>query len=114
MVDLVVTCPKGEWAEWLQEGDCAGEPETGEEYGFYLGYRLAPILPGDRLYIVAHGRLRGWAPVTRVQPGVIFRRGGAVACTITEPIPGFRGWRYRWWHREIEQSFMDWKTVGVT
>ena len=31
-MDLVGTCPKGFWKEWLAEGDCAGDP------------------PGDTLY----------------------------------------------------------------
>ena len=44
------------------------------------------IRPGDRFYVVAHGRLRGWAPVTRIglpphddwTHWAICRRGGAV------------------------------------
>jgi len=112
-MDLVVTVPKWFWPEWLDEGDCVGEPVTGEEWGFYLGTKLAPILPGERLYIVAWGRLRGYAPVTRVQPGCICRQGGAVAITIPETIPGFRGWRKPWWDRASEVPFPNWKTEGV-
>jgi len=66
MTDLVVTVPRNLWAEWIEEGDAVGEPETGEEWGFFLGHNRPPILPGERLYIVAHDRLRGYAPVTRV------------------------------------------------
>lgn len=115
MVDLVGTCPKGFWFEWIAEGDAAGEPETGEEWGWYTQHHsmLRLIRPGDRFYVVAHGRLRGWAPVTRVTHSFIARRGGAVACTIPEAIPGFRGLRERWWPREAEQPFPDWKTAGV-
>lgn len=43
----------------------------------------------------------------------LVRRAGAVAVTIPEPITGFRGWRYRWWPREAEVPFPDWRTQGV-
>jgi hypothetical protein len=111
--DLVVTVPKWFWPEWIAEGDAAGEPETGEEWGFHLGGPRPDAGPGDRLYVVAHGRLRGWAPVTRLAATdhgwAICRRGGAVACTIREPIPGFRGWRRRWWERSAELPFPRWR-----
>lgn len=118
MGDLVGTCPKDFWLEWIAEGDAAGEPESGEEWGWYTKHpRAALILPGDRLYIVAWGRLRGYAPVTRVEKPaegyIICRRGGAVACTIDKPIPGFRGLMSRWWPRESEKGFPDWKMEGV-
>lgn len=115
MVDLVGTCPKDFWPEWIAEGDAAGEPATGEEWGWYTQHAsmLRLIRPGDRFYVVAWGRLRGWAPVTRVTHSFIGRQGGAVACTIPEPIPGFRGLRERWWPRETEVPFPDWKTAGV-
>lgn len=41
--------------------------------------------------------------------GAIVRKGNAVACTIDEPIPGFRGLRKRWWSRDIEKPFPNWK-----
>lgn len=117
MTDLVVTVPKDFWPQWVEEGDAAGEPATGEEWGFYMGGRYPPIGPGDRLYIVAWGRLRGFAPVTRVQYGekgfAICRRAEGVAVTIAEPIPGFRGWRKRWWPRDWEKSFPDWMSAGI-
>lgn len=69
-MDLVATCPKGFWSEWLAEGDCAGTAETGEEYGWYTGHSYIRLIePGDRFYVVAHGRLRGWAPATAVSNG---------------------------------------------
>lgn len=118
MVDLVGTCPKGFWGEWIAEGDAAGSPETGDEYGWWTKHSYAALIrPGDRFYIVAHGRLRGWAPVTRVvregPSWVICRRGKAVACTIDQPIAGFRGLEKRWWEREDERPFPDWKTAGL-
>lgn len=120
MVDLVGTCPQHFWREWIAEGDAAGDPYTGEEWGWYTGSpRIRKIEVGDRFYVVAHGMLRGYAPVTRVRlsekhvGGVICRRGGGVAVTIPEAIPGFRGLRERWWPREAEIAFEDWKTRGV-
>lgn len=147
MADLVVTCPKGIFLEWIAEGDAAGEPYTGEEWGWFMNTARPPIEPGDRLYVVAHARLRGFSPVTalkglsfdpahgaddlvgvyvdvRENPKVyrrgnlvagaegwcICRRGDAVAVTVDEPIPGFRGWRRRWWDRAIEKPFPEWRT----
>lgn len=115
MGDLVGTCPKDFWEEWIREGDAVGEPETGEEWSWYTRHSLArSIGPGDRFYVVAHGKLRGWAPVTRLGNlgyggWEICRRGGAVACTIPEIITGFRGLRVRWWKLEQERPFPEWK-----
>lgn len=117
MADLVVTVPKQLWLDWIYEGDAVGEPETGEEWGFFLGGPRPKIEPGERLYVVAWGRLRGYAPVTRVMQTdrgwAICRRGGAVAVTIPAPIPGFRGWRECWWPHFSERPFPDWQTAGV-
>ena len=111
-MDLVGTCPKGFWREWIAEGDAAGEPDSGTEYGWYTGDpKHRKIRLGDRFYVVAHGRLRGYSIVTRVGPGVIIRRGGAVAVTIDEPIQGFRGLRRRWWLRSAERPFPEWREV---
>jgi hypothetical protein len=115
MSDLVVTVPMGFWPDWIREGDAAGEPETGEEWGFFLGGAKPDIGPGDRLYIVARGLVRGYAPVTRLVrhegQWVICRRGGAVAVTIPEQVTGFRGWRRRWWERGAEMPFPGWRTA---
>jgi len=116
MPDLVGTCPKDFWGEWIAEGDAAGETYTGQEWHWYTGDRKArSIQAGDRFYVVAHGKLRGWAPVVRVDIGgdgksyAIIRHGGGVACTIPTPIPGFRGLRLRWWKREEEVPFENWR-----
>ncbi len=111
MTDLVGTCPKDFWEEWIAEGDAAGDPATGEEWGWYTRHSLAALIePGDRFYVVAHGKLRGFAPVTRVTGRYcICRRDGGMAVTIHEPIPGFRGLRKRWWDRAIEVPFPEWK-----
>jgi len=111
MVDLVGTCPKYFWEEWIAEGDAAGEPESGEEWSWFTSHSYKSlIMPGDRFYIVAHGKLRGYSLVTKISNGAIVRKGGAVACTNGELIPGFRGLRKRWWDRAIERPFPDWKT----
>lgn len=114
MSDLVVTCPKDFFLQWIEEGDAAGEPYTGEEWGWFMRGRKPDIGAGDRLYVVAHGKLRGYAPVTRLhwndRSGAICRRGEAVAVTIDQPIKGFQSWRRRWWDRAIEKPFPEWKT----
>jgi hypothetical protein len=117
MADLVVTVPKELWADWIAEGDAAGSPETGETWGFQLSSQQPPIDIGDRLYIVAHGRLRGYAPVTKVAlidgRWWVGRKGGAVAVTVPFPIPGFRGWRRKWWKSSGESPFPAWEFAGV-
>jgi hypothetical protein len=66
---------------------------------------------------VAHGKVRGYAPVTRLAPPAecggkwgICRRGGGVAMTIDQPVKGFQGFRKVWWKPEDEKPFPDWKT----
>lgn len=110
--DLVVTVPMAAWRDWLAEGDLPGESWSGLESHFYLS-RPPRTHPGARVYIVAHGRLRGWAPLVRVEGNALVRCGGAQAVTIDEPIRGFRGARYRWWLRVDERPFPDWQTEGV-
>ncbi|MGE3932375.1 MAG: hypothetical protein AB7F67_03945 [Rhodospirillaceae bacterium] len=121
MTDLVVTVPQGLWQDWLREGDLAGEAASGQGFAFTVGGGPGSAGPpcryGDRLYVVAWGRLRGFAPVVQVRPAgrgwAIVRRGGAVAVTIDERVPGFQGWRARWWPRDAERPFPDWQTAGV-
>jgi hypothetical protein len=120
MPDVVCTVPKGLWDEWIAEGDAASTdgtpaPWEGEsEYFFRLGGPVPQIEPGQHVYIVAHGKLRGYAPLVRIDPEwsafYLVRRGGAVAVTIDEPIRGFRGWRYVWWKPEDEKPFPEWRT----
>jgi len=120
-MDVVVTVPKGKWQEWIEEGDLPGEEPQYESHFWYGHGPLPRINPGERVYIVAHGRLRGYAPLVTIEPrcrlrytdgvGCFLREGGAVAVTIDEPIRGFQGWRYRWWEREDEKPFPDWQKV---
>lgn len=129
-MDIVATVPMSRWADWLTEGDLANggaEPEPWErlnEYGmtFGPGSSRPAAEPGERLYIVAHGKLRGYSPITAIATTfperfggraggfAVVRRGEAVAVTISVPVKGFQNWRYRWWDRETEVPFPEWKT----
>lgn len=123
--DVVVTVPKNfqfaglrGLAAWVAEGDLPGEGWSGQDSHFWCGCHAPNIQPGERVYVVCEGRLRGYAPLTRIetvedwagrQQVALVRRGDAVAVTIDEPITGFRGFRYRWWPRENERPFPDWR-----
>ncbi len=117
MLDVVVTCPMQLWEEWIDEGDLPGDEWSGRVYNFYLDGVAPKIRKGERVYIVAHGKLRGYAPLVRIDIQSKFpvnrfslvREDGAVAVTIPEYIKEFQGWRYRWWEREQEMPFLDWK-----
>jgi hypothetical protein len=126
MTDVVVTVPKGLWTEWIDEGDLAPGIGTADwegeyEHHFWIARPLPMISPGDRVYIVAHNRLRGYAPLHDAEPycrmrrdrACLLRRGLASAITIPTPIRGFQGWRYRWWDRSAEVPFPSWRTEGV-
>lgn len=120
MPDIVVTVPKNfEYngqrglAAWVAEGDLPGQDWSGNESHFYMGGNPPDIKPGDRVYVVCEGKLRGYAPLVRVeryQSGyALVRRGGAVAVTLDRPIVGFRGFRYVDWKRDEERAFTDWE-----
>lgn len=130
-MNLVVSVSKTFWREWIAEGDAAGDSPTGTEWGYFMGGRKPNIQAGDRLYIVAHGMLRGYAPVTRLTTSTgqlvgsdtilppfekwcICREGNAVAVTVHQKIKGFQGWRYVWWKTEDEIPFPNWKDEGVS
>jgi hypothetical protein len=131
MSDLVVTVPKTfthpaapgfkGLAAWIAEGDAAGEPASGQEWMFTTFGPLPHIQPGERVYVVCEGKLRGYAPLVRCMydsaryrngqaPIALIRGGGAVAVTIDEEIRGFRGYRTRWWDRAAEKPFPNWRT----
>lgn len=142
MADVVVTIPTSRWEAWLEEGCLPGENPRGARYFIRTAGRPR-IEPGERVYVVAHGRLRGYAPLWYLGDELplldvklpdageydiidkwrdehrdgfhhyLVRRGGAVAVTIPEKIKGFQGFRYRWWGRKQEISFHEWQTAGV-
>jgi hypothetical protein len=114
MPDVVVTVPKSFGLDnWVAEGDAAGEPWSGAMWDFYTWGRKPDIQPGERVYVIYNGKLRGYAPLVSLEynRGAVsfWRGGGAVAVTVDEPIRGFRGWRYRWWSRVDERPFDDWR-----
>jgi hypothetical protein len=101
---------------WIDEGDAAGEPWSGELWDFGVGGGKPNIVPGERVYIVYNRRLRGYAPLVAIENGgrpnywYLVRGGDAVAVTIDEEIVGFRGWRRRWWPTTAERPFPEWRT----
>ena len=132
MPDIVVTVPmnfrwegspnKGLHA-WCDEGDCAGEPWSGQLW-VYTTWGVRPcIKPGERVYVVCERRLRGYAPLVELDfinkrgngQGYVelWRGGDAHAVTIPDEIVGFRGWQYRWWERADEKPFPDWRGADM-
>jgi hypothetical protein len=121
MADVVVTVPKTFWfdgktglAAWVAEGDLPGEKWSGNDSHFYLGGSPPKIEPGERVYVVCEGKLRGYAPLVRIEREgpysyALVRQGGAVAVTIDRPITGFRGFRYVDWDRSEERPFPNWR-----
>ncbi len=115
-MDVVVTVPKRFGLEtWIEEGDPAGEPWSGQRWAFYIAGARPAISPGERVYVVYNRQLRGFAPLIELDcydyhRMALIRGGGAEAVTIADPITGFRGWRYRWWNRDQERAFPNWMT----
>jgi hypothetical protein len=69
MTDVVVTVPKRLWTEWIEEGDLPGDEDSGDTYAFSLWGVPPTIDPGERVYVVAHGKLRGYAPLVAITHG---------------------------------------------
>jgi hypothetical protein len=92
MSDVVVTVPLSFGLDnWIDEGDAAGEPDSGLEWDFYLGGPRPNIKRGERVYVVYNGAIRGYAPLVRVAQDLfthwrfsLVRHGSAVALTIPE------------------------------
>jgi len=119
-MDVVVTVPKSFGLNtWIAEGDSVGVPWSGEEWHFYLARSRPAIDPGERVYVVYNGALRGYAPLVRIDKDrnswryALVRHGGAVAVSIPEFIPGFMGFRYRWWNYDQELPFPDWQNPNA-
>jgi hypothetical protein len=127
MSDLVMTLRR----DWWQT--CIAGQLPSSSRGFYVGGRKPParsarrssgeaapppVAPGERLYLVAHGRVRGYVPVSgvaRTGRGWTIQRGGpAVAVTIPEAVADFRGWRAAWWAVSDEVPFPDWRTADTS
>jgi transcriptional regulator with XRE-family HTH domain len=117
VADLVVVVAYNHWAAWLKEGDPAVVPpdkpvKTKRRHALYLGTHEPVITPGERVYIVSHGRLRGYAPLIAIEKKgpayYAIRGGGAVAVTLprslylTHPIE-------RTWSLAEEIPFPQWR-----
>jgi hypothetical protein len=106
MRDIVVTVPAGMWFNWLCEGDLPGDPPAEKgEWDFYTSRPPAGWKRGQRIYVVAHGFLRGYGELAHATPNAFVRTGAGVACTLLEngmpkPMRGFQGWRYATWGRD--------------
>lgn len=106
--DVVVTLPKSiGFDAWAAEGDMAGSEASGQEYEWTLGGRPpTKCTPGSRVYVAYNGEIIGYAPLIRIEPRergyALIRGGGAVAVRVPFKVPSFRGFRYRWWPREVE------------
>ena len=121
MSDVVVTLPKRfGLKQWVEEGDAAGASANLSLFKIYNYYWKVPSVPdiqeGERVYVVYDKHLIGYAPLTGIvvsRNGVfLVRQSGAEAVTIEQRIPGFRGYRYRWWDREDERPFPEWKEMA--
>jgi hypothetical protein len=118
--DVVLRVPQGRWLNWLAEGDLPGDlpgDEPTETWAFGVGCVVPDLPPGSRCYVMAFGKVRGYAPVAEdeLAAGAFLRRGGAVAVTVPWLQSG-RGqwcWRYRFWEREQEVPFPAWATDGL-
>ncbi len=118
-MDICVTLPKKfGLKKWMAEGDAPGTPDTGTLYYWSVASRPKKLEVGDRVYVVYDGRLIGYSilvsigvrvrgedPIGRSQY-LLWRRGGAVACTIPQHIFGFQGYRYRFWNRSEEKALL--------
>jgi hypothetical protein len=99
MSDVLVTVPLSFGLDaWIDEGQLPGEPWAGDDWDFYLYGAVPVIVPGERVYILYAGKIRGYAPLVRIDHHgggrySLVRRGGAVAVTIDRVIRGFRAWR---------------------
>lgn len=113
-MDIIVTLPQSFGLKaWIDEGsDLPGNPWSGEEWHWYSGGVIPNIKSGERVYVVYKGKLRGYSPLVRIEryknSYALVRHNDAVAVTIDQRIPGFRGFRYRFWDYSDEKPFSDW------
>lgn len=114
--DVVVTLPRGQLKEWIDEGDPAGSEWSGTYWAWGLGNKKPKrIRPGDRVYVVYQGNLIGYSTLVKIgwenRRYVLIRANDAMVVTIDEEIKGFQGFRYRWWDRKIEKPFPKWNKL---
>lgn len=122
MADIIVTTPKGEMQNAADEAADVLEAGGGR---YFRTFRHSPpnICPGDRVFYVEDGFVRGFASVVETVAGgrrrcdTTGREWGEGFHVIMDarswkwiaPIPmvGFRGWRY--WGRPVPATIGDWR-----
>lgn len=135
MNDVVARVSRANWPAWLAEGDLAGAPWSGREHALVVA-GWPSIDPGERVYVVVRGLVRGWAPLIRaermlvqdVRRTALIRGGGACASTPMCLFPDTcicpvawngphplhvrarRSFMYRHWRRIDEWLFPSWAT----
>jgi hypothetical protein len=88
MPDIVVTVPMARWEDWLDEGDLPGDEWDGvSEYHWFARGPKPQIAAGQRVYIVAHGKVRGYAPLVAIDSVVSGRKRDrfSVVRIVTQP-----------------------------
>ena len=112
MTDIVVTVSRRHWQSWLQ-GGC----EPGRLRSFHVFGDKPPCCFGDRLYVLAHNRIRCRLIVDDVQPlrggWMMFARFEQGMTVRGATIRGFKGWQRRWWRDADEIDFPEWRTAGL-
>lgn len=111
MPDIIVTTPKSRMKEAAREAaEAREEIDTGGEAWYFRNVGRARIAPGERIYYVEDGYVRGYAVVAwvgeeneltcdttgrRFGPGR-YAMMDARSWVWIDPIPmrGFQGWRY--------------------
>lgn len=112
MTDIVVTVPRESWAAFVA---ARGDARRGTLIPFQFAEH-PPASAGDTIYFAAHGRLRLKAQVESVFP---WRGATGVLASLIAPVticlavPGFPGWRKRWWSAVDEQPFDAWRSAGM-
>ena len=105
MTDIVITIPRAAWADWLMQhgaDDQRGRMRSFHVYDEERGH--PPCSTGDQLYVVAHGRLRCVLLIEAIMMRPV---------TLAGYVPGFAGWRRRWWDPQHELPFPAWRTEAV-
>ena len=113
-MDIIVTTPKREMANAAREAEDCKRDGGGEYFRRFPVERAPDVLPGDRVYYVEDGYIRGFAVVKwlhlaknsvrctttrrRYPPGLyIYMRASSWQWIEPIPMSGFRGFRHARW-----------------
>ena len=132
-MDIIVTTPKAEMANAAREAEACKRDGGGEYFRRFPVDRAPQVLPGDRVYYVEDGAIRGFAVVKRIHatargmpcattgrrwpPGVyVFMDATTWKWIRPVPMKGFQGFRYKTFarfpglqdhHTEIVGGWLD-------